>query len=301
MTSGSSRWLVGTSGWMYSSWRPSFYPEGLGQPRWLARYAEEFPVVEVNATFYRLARETAAQRWADVTPAGFRFVVKGSRFLTHSRKLGDVDTGIGRFFAPLAPLAGKLTAVLWQLPPWMTVDADLLARFLDAAAADPVGSRIQHAVEFRHPSWQIDPVYDMLDSRNAMTVNVSGPQLPDDRVVTGGRAYVRFHGLTNGYRHDYSDEQLASWAQHIARQPAALAFFNNDAGGRAVKNARQLVRLLAEMGERLEERKQAEQRHHRTGALGQGSHRQRPAARGHVAAQREQLAHTARVDERDAR
>lgn len=267
MTARAARWLVGTSGWVYPSWRPSFYPEGLPQTLWLERYAEEFPVVEVNATFYRLMRSTTAARWAEATPDAFRFMVKGSRFLTHTRKLADSDGGIRRFFAPLEPLAPKITATLWQLPPWMTVDVALLERFLDAVQSDPLGSQLQHAVEFRHPSWQIDSAYAALAARGALTVNVSGPQLPDDRVVTGGRAYVRFHGLQAGYTHDYTDRELAPWAEHIARQADALVFFNNDAGGRAVTNARQMIALLAKVGERLEEREQSEHRHHRASAV----------------------------------
>jgi uncharacterized protein YecE (DUF72 family) len=231
--------LVGTSGWVYPSWRGDYYPRGLPQSKWLAHYAAEFPTVEVNSTFYRLARTSAVETWAAAVPADFRFVVKGSRYLTHMRRLRDVDAGVQRFFVPLEPLGDKLAAVLWQLPPNDRVDAARLDEFLAA-----LPSHVAHAVEFRHPSWLTDDVAAVMSRRGAMTVNVSGPQLPARTDVTGGRPYVRFHGLRPGYEYDYTAADLDPWVDHLGRYEDGFAFFNNDVGGHAVNNARSLRSIL---------------------------------------------------------
>jgi uncharacterized protein YecE (DUF72 family) len=227
-----SRHLVGTSGWVYPSWRRTVYPDGTPQSEWLRHYATLFPTVEVNATFYRLASTATVAKWADTVPSRFRFVVKGSRYLTHIRRLDDVADGLQRFFASVDPLRDKLTAVLWQLPPTFPADVERLNRFLDALPRRP-----QPAFEFRHESWRTDEVVRLLDDRGAMTVAVSARDTKADHVVTGGRAYVRFHGLLGGYAHDYTDAELAPWATFVAAAPAALVYFNNDAYGLAAKNA----------------------------------------------------------------
>ena len=239
-----SRRLVGTSGWVYPSWRRTVYPVGTPQGEWLRHYATLFPTVEVNATFYRLASRATVARWAEAVPSRFRFVVKGSRYLTHIRRLDDVTDGLRRFFASVEPMGDKLTAVLWQLPPTFPADVDLLQRFLEALPRRP-----QPAFEFRHASWRTEAVGEVLAERGAMTVAVSGPHSDSDRPLTGGRAYVRFHGLAGGYAHDYTDGELAPWARFVAAAPAALVYFNNDALGMAVKNALRFTELVAARSE----------------------------------------------------
>ena len=231
--------LVGTSGWVYPTWRGTYYPPGLAQSKWLAHYAAEFPTVEVNSTFYRLAKPAVTARWAALVPADFRFVVKGSRYLTHIRRLRDVGTGLERFFEPLRPLGDKLAAVLWQLPPNDHVDVERLDDFL---AQLPSG--VAHAVEFRHPSWLVDDVAAVMSRHDAMTVNVSGPQFPARTDVTGAGPYVRFHGLRPGYEYDYTASDLAPWAEHLRHHTGGYAFFNNDVGGHAVVNARSFRGML---------------------------------------------------------
>ena len=232
------RVLVGTSGWVYRDWAATMY-RGIPRSRWLEHYAETFPTVEVNSTFYRLPSIRAVTAWRAQVPAGFRFVVKGSRYLTHMKRLTDTTDGLLRFFERLEPLADCLDTVLWQLPPNLQLDLSRLDAFL---AALPTAMR--HAVEFRHPSWQCAATYALLDRRQALTVAVSGPQLPEDHTVTGGAAYVRFHGLRSGYAYDYTDEDLAPWARWLQTQTDGFAFFNNDVGGHAVRNALRLRELL---------------------------------------------------------
>jgi uncharacterized protein YecE (DUF72 family) len=230
--------LVGTSGWVYSDWAGRLYRD-VPRSRWLQRYAEVFATVEVNATFYRLPTVRAVSSWRTQVPPHFRFVVKGSRYLTHMKRLTDRGDGVRRFFERLEPLGECLDTVLWQLPPNMHVDAERLDAFL---AALPTSTR--HAVEFRHVSWQRADVYELLDRRGVLTVAVSGPQLPEDHTVTGGAAYVRFHGLRPGYAYDYTDGDLRPWAKWLRMQSDGHAFFNNDGRGHAVKNAIRFRELL---------------------------------------------------------
>ncbi len=138
---------IGCSGWQYRDWRGVLYPEGLGQARWLARYAEVFDTVEVNSTFYRLASEKAVARWVEQVPPDFCFALKASRYLIHMKKLRDIEDGIGRFYERIRPLTGtpKMGPVLWQLPEWFRRDDDVLGH---ALALLPDG---RHCFEFRDP------------------------------------------------------------------------------------------------------------------------------------------------------
>lgn len=235
--------LVGTSGWVYRDWAGRFYPPGLPQRQWLQHYATRFPTVEVNGTFYRLPSVTTVAGWRERVPDSFQFVVKGSRFITHMKRLTNLDDAVTRFFEPLTPLGPTLAVVLWQLPPNMRQDDERLAR-LDRFLGDLPAGGPRYAVEFRHPSWQSDEGFDLLARHGAMVVNVSGPQLPADTTVIGDCVYVRFHGLRPGYHYDYTLADLRPWAQHLRRHGAGYAFFNNDLGGHAVDNAGTLEGLL---------------------------------------------------------
>ena len=139
-----SRIRIGTSGYQYRHWRGVLYPQGLAQRRWLERYAELFDTVELNATFYRLPSPEAVDRWRDAAPAGFTFAVKGSRYLTHMKRLLDAGQGLRRFYGPIARLGPKLGPVLWQLPPHLAPDLPRLDRFLARLppAATPSSSGI---------------------------------------------------------------------------------------------------------------------------------------------------------------
>jgi uncharacterized protein YecE (DUF72 family) len=229
---------VGTSGWVYPDWAGRLYA-GVPRARWLEHYAGRFPTVEVNATFYRLPSVKAVARWRESVPAGFRFVVKGSRYLTHIKRLTDTTEGLRRFFERVEPLGPCLDTVLWQLPPNMRLDVERLDAFLAA-----LPTHVRHAVEFRHASWQVPDAYAVLDRHHAMLVSVSGPQLPEDRTVTDGGVYVRFHGLRPGYAYDYTDADLRPWATWLRSQRDGFAFFNNDVGGHAIENALRLTQML---------------------------------------------------------
>jgi uncharacterized protein YecE (DUF72 family) len=147
-----TRIRIGCSGWNYKDWRGRVYPEGLPARRWLEHYATLFDTVEVNSTFYRLARPQAVEQWLRQTPDDFLFAVKASQYMTHMKRLRDLGPSMKRFYDGIAPLASspKLGPVLWQLPGRMKADVPLLESALDQL---PPG---RHAFEFRHPSWFSD-------------------------------------------------------------------------------------------------------------------------------------------------
>jgi uncharacterized protein YecE (DUF72 family) len=228
---------VGCSGWNYSSWRGAVYPPGMPASRWLARYAELFDTVEVNATFYRLIAREAVARWVAQTPAGFVFAVKASRYLTHVKRLSGIGQGLARFYERIEPLieADRLGAVLWQLPESFRRDD---ARLAGALAALPAG---RHAFEFRHPSWFAPEVYELLRERHAALVIGDHPDRPfQAHVLTASWSYVRFHYGAHGRNGNYSAGDLAAWAERLEPwRPRAELFlyFNNDWSAFAPRNA----------------------------------------------------------------
>jgi len=240
-----ARILVGTSGYQYRHWRNVLYPPGLGTARWLDRYASLFPTLELNTTFYRLASAAAATRWSEITPQGFVFAAKGSRYITHMKKLTDPAAALDRFFAPLRPLGSKLQVVLWQLPPRFEVDA--LPRLDAFLGMLPRGFR--YAVEFREPSWYLDETCDVLEAHGAAFCEHDLIPLPPPR-LTGGFRYLRFHGASARYDGRYGPRALAPVADDLARARRrgtdAYVFFNNDIGGHAVHDALTLRRALGE-------------------------------------------------------
>jgi uncharacterized protein YecE (DUF72 family) len=237
---------IGCSGWVYRDWRGVLYPPGLPQRSWLARYAEVFDTVEVNSTFYRLARPGAADGWLAATPPGFLFTCKASRYLTHMKRLRDMADGIERFYAAIAPLpaSDRFGPVLWQLPERDRLDLPRLAAALDAL---PEG---RHAFEFRHPSWFTDDVLELLRWHRVALVIGDHPERPwQPRVLTTDFTFVRFHYGARGRRGNYARSEIEAWAQELLRLAGSadvLAYFNNDWEGFAVRNGRALKRLLGQ-------------------------------------------------------
>jgi uncharacterized protein YecE (DUF72 family) len=236
---------IGCSGWQYASWRERFYPPGTPQRLWLASYAERFDTVEVNSTFYRLARRSAVENWVRDTPAGFTFAVKASRYLTHVRRLHEIADGIRRFYEPLQPLieAGRLGPVLWQLPENFHRNDERLAEWLGLL---PDGL---HTIEFRHPSWFCPPVLDALRAHEVALAIGDHPSRPfQSYEATAGWRFVRFHHGHRGRRGNYSRTELETWARRITqwrRQTAVWAYFNNDWEEFAPGNAAALRSMLA--------------------------------------------------------
>lgn len=240
---------VGTSGWAYDDWAGRFYPEGVGRRRWFSHYAQHFGVVELNGTFYGLPRTSTVEKWHDEAPDRFRFAVKGSRWVTHQKKLRDPEQGVRNVVERLAPLKTFLGVWLWQLPPNLHRDVPRLRHFLEVLPRS-----VPHAVEFRHASWYDDEVEQALRDHGVAWVWLSDRTMPDATPVTADHVYVRFHGLSEDsdqrYRWDYRADELRPWATRLVQEAEggrdAWVFFNNDHAAHAPHNAQTLVELLGD-------------------------------------------------------
>ena len=235
---------IGCSGWVYKHWRGSFYPEGLPQKRWFERYAEDFDTVEINASFYRVPLASTFEGWRAKAPSGFRYAVKVNRFITHMKKLVDCGEALGQFIGLARPLADRLGPLLYQLPPSLHKDVQRLEAFLEMLPPD-----LEQVFEFRHRSWYEEDVLELLDRYGVGFVSHDLVGLKTPRWASGRTAYVRFHGTSGKYRGRYSDKQIEEWAEWVVAQRqqgrSAWAYFNNDIGGAAIEDARNLRSLIA--------------------------------------------------------
>ncbi|WP_432943944.1 DUF72 domain-containing protein [Kribbella sp. CA-253562] len=232
---------IGISGWRYAPWRKVFYPEGLPQRAELEYASRRLNSIELNGSFYSLQRPSSYQRWYDQTPRGFVFAVKGPRFVTHMKKLDDVQTPLANFFASgVLALGEKFGPVLWQLPPTLGYDADRLARFFDllprttGEAAQlahkhddrmidrslleaSVEQPIRHALEVRHASYEQASFVDLLRAHDVGLVcaDTAGKWPMLDDVTASDFVYVRLHGAEELYVSGYDDDALDRWAGRI--------------------------------------------------------------------------------------
>ncbi len=240
-----SNLYIGTSGWNYDHWRNGvFYPAGMPASRWLDHYASHFNSVELNVTFYRLVPKQTFQNWYKKTPKGFYFVAKGSRFITHIKRIKSVAEPLDVFLKNAAPLKEKLLAILWQFGPAFKKDLGRLEIFLELLKKR---SSTRQAFEFRHESWFGPDVYELLKHYNACLSVAHSHRYPCVKAETADFLYLRFHGGTL-YRSNYSDDQLKQWADYARRsgKKDILAYFNNDAEGFAVQNGLKFRELLSE-------------------------------------------------------
>ncbi|HOE76857.1 MAG TPA: DUF72 domain-containing protein [Rectinema sp.] len=254
---------VGTSGWNYEDWRGTFYPEKLPKTKWLEFYAEHFDSIEVNATFYHEMRQSTYERWRKVTPEGFCWAVKASRFITHIKRLHDVKEPLERFLGSASTLGDKLGVVLFQLPPSLAFEKGVLEEFsatLRGAGFGEAGMRsgsitlrtlpaLRFAIEPRHKSWIQDEALDCLRALGfGFCVSDTGGRYPYREAVTSDFAYIRLHGPTSLYSSCYSDKELELWAQKIiAMNCDAYVYFDNDVMGYAPQNALTLKRFMKEI------------------------------------------------------
>jgi len=277
------RTYVGISGWRYPPWRGAFYPKRLAQRRELEYAAGKLSSIEINGSFYALQRPEHYQRWYAETPEGFVFSVKGGRFITHMKKLRDVDLPLANFFASgVLALTDKLGPLLWQLPPMLGFDSERLGAFFDllprtttAAAQLALGHDerltdrdwtttdaerpLRHAVEIRHQSY-LDPAFLTLlrDKDIAVVVADTAGKWPLLEAITSDFAYVRLHGDKELYVSGYSEAALDRWAVLLhgwrtgqttpdGRARDVFVYFDNDVKVHAPYNAIDLARRLEEM------------------------------------------------------
>lgn len=237
---------IGTSGWSYDHWNGVLYEHGLATKDRLARYVQEFNTVELNASFYRWPRETTFEGWQRRLPPGFQLAVKAPRGLTHAKRLYQPEVWVERIERSWHALGDKRSVLLVQLHPQHQRDEARLDYFLGAL---PWWIRV--AVEFRHPSWHTDAVFEILERHGAAYCIMSGAQLPCILRVTAPFVYVRLHGPDTEwlYGGSYSDQDLSWWSDRIREWRDSgldvFGYFNNDGEGDAVRNARTLRDMLS--------------------------------------------------------
>jgi uncharacterized protein YecE (DUF72 family) len=234
---------IGCSGWFYWHWKGIFYPEAEPTHRWFKHYARAFDTVELNAPFYKWPKPVTVRGWKRNAPAAFRYTVKVNREITHERRLVRTKRLVGSFYEIGDILGSHMGCFLFQFPPGYRYTAARLKSLV--AQLDPAR---RNAVEFRHKSWWRSSVYRAFARRKLSFCAVSAPRLPEELPPKADVLYVRFHGRSRWYRHDYSREELTTWARKIAVSGAkeAWIYFNNDREGFAIKNAVELRDLLRE-------------------------------------------------------
>ena len=237
-----SELFIGTSGWNYPHWQGVFYPQGLREDKWLEHYTKFFNCVELNVTFYRLLQKKTFENWHKRTPKDFHFVAKGSRFITHIKKIKGIGESLKLFIDNAVGLEEKLAAILWQLPPGFKKDLKRLESFLKLLKK----LNIRQAFEFRNESWFDKETYTLLKEYNACLCIAHSSRFSCVKEVTADFLYLRFHGGEALYSSNYSDRELKEWVNFTKKfsHKDILAFFNNDAYGYAVKNALRFKELL---------------------------------------------------------
>ncbi len=273
-TTGMGEVRVGISGWTYAPWRGDFYPEGLPQRRELEYAASQLTSIEINGSFYSLQRPSSWARWRAEVPEDFCFAVKGGRFITHMKRLRDVEAPLANFFASgVLALGPTLGPLLWQLPATLPYDATVLGDFLDllprttheaSALAGRHDDRlsgdrlwsgevedrpVRHALEPRHRSFGSNAARAQLaEAGVALVVADSAGTWPRFEQAVGPFVYVRLHGDEELYASGYTDEALAHWAERVRGWTAAgrdaFVYFDNDIKGYAPHDARRLIALL---------------------------------------------------------
>jgi uncharacterized protein YecE (DUF72 family) len=232
---------IGCSGWQYKHWRGGFYPTALPATRWLEHYATHFDTVEINNSFYRLPEAHTFAEWRRRVPRSFVYAVKASRYLTHMKKLNEPGPPLALFFSRARRLGARLGPVLYQLPPRWPRNLERLAIFLRT-----LPTRRRHAIEFREPSWYCDETYDLLRRHHVALCLHDMAGSATGRHLVGPFVYLRLHGPQR-YAGRYSDRNLERWAEWCAdrrRQGMSVyAYFNNDTGGHAPRDALRLREL----------------------------------------------------------
>lgn len=228
--------LIGTSGYSYPEWKGNFYPEKMAAKDFLRYYAERFPTVEINNTFYRMPTAALLNGWAEQVPDNFTFVIKAPKRITHDRRLQDCGELLGYLLPITATLGSRLGPLLFQLPPNFKKDT---ARLKDFFAQMPERRRV--AFEFRHASWFDDETFDVLKSAGAaLCVADTGEEPATPLVATTDWGYLRLR------REDFSDKELRDWAKRIREQPwkDAFVFLKHEEEGKGPKLAARLTEFV---------------------------------------------------------
>lgn len=234
---------IGTSGWVYKHWMDIFYPPHLPSDQQLSFYAQHFSTVEIDFSFYRLPERSVFENWREQTPSKFLFAVKGSRYLTHMKKLKDPIEPLSRLMERASGLEEKLGPILFQFPHTWHINIERLQPFLELLQTYP---QQRFTLEFRHQSWLIPEVYKLLERAGVALCLPVSPTVPLDVCLTTPWTYIRMH--SGQWNVGYSDEELATWAERIrsfiAQGFDVYVYFNNDPDGHAIRDAQKLYILL---------------------------------------------------------
>jgi uncharacterized protein YecE (DUF72 family) len=235
---------IGTSGWHYKHWKGPFYPAEIADEDQLDFYCSKFKTVELNNSFYKLPTSATFTSWRKASPADFLFAVKGSRFITHLKKLKLDKEGIKLFFSRIRYLKEKLGPVLFQLPPRWKCNPERLEHFLSI-----LPSKYKYAFEFRDTSWYNQEIYDLLLQYDCAfcIYELAGHKSPEE--VTSRLVYIRLHGPSaNKYQGSYTPAQLNAWAKKCLswqkKGKDVYLYFDNDQQGYAALNAQKMLHLL---------------------------------------------------------
>ncbi len=243
---------IGTSGWAYGHWDNIFYPEGISSKEKLRYFSRYFKTVEVNYSFYHLPRPATYQNWRRETPAGFIFSVKASRFITHIKRLKEAGSAWEGFLKNALNLKEKLGPILFQLPPsFQATDVNLkrldgFLKLIGDTGKRERGFRARYAFEFRHNSWLNKGLYSRLKKYNAAWVIADSPHYPRADVITADFVYLRLHGSKAMFSSKYTKKELRNLSDKIKKWITlsdVYVYFNNDAMGYALENARDLISL----------------------------------------------------------
>ncbi len=242
---------IGTSGWQYKHWNARFFPPELPKKDWLRYLSSKFRTVEVNTTFYHMARVSTFEKWKKEAPAGFLFTLKFYRLFTHLKKLqlGKEELEIlEAFIKNGSRLAKKLGPILIQFPPSFKKDLDKLGFLFDQIRKieKELKLKLKLACEFRHPTWFENEVYEYMTQHNAAFVITNSPAWPSKIIRTADFVYMRFHGRTKLFASNYTKPELKKWHKELVKLEAKeiYAYFNNDANAYAADNALYLKKLF---------------------------------------------------------
>ena len=240
--------LIGTSGWTYPDWKGTFYPAKLPNAKFLEFYGNQFSTVEVNYSFYRLPTAATYEKWVAQVPKGFVFAVKASRLITHIKRLQGADEPWDVFLQNTQSLGSRLGPILFQFPASFRIDQARLSEFLNMARTVMSGANLRLVFEFRHASWFVDKIYRLLSDHGAALCIADSPRYPRREIATTTFMYLRFHGRNQLFASKYTKTDLSKEARKIRRYVQGgqdvYAYFNNDAQGYAVKNARMLMTMI---------------------------------------------------------
>ena len=232
--------FAGTSGFAYAQWKPQFYPAKLPANKFLEHYAQRLNSVEINYTFRRMPSAATLEKWADATPAGFLFALKGHMRITHIMRLKNAAEATGVFLRAIDPLraARRLGPVLFQLPPQMRCDIEVLRTFVEILPED-----LRYAFEFRHASWLVDEVYRLLEGRNISLRVAESEKFEVPEVVTADFVYYRLR------KPEYTAEDIesiAARAQELLRQGKDLfLMFKHEETPDGALHAEEVLRKVA--------------------------------------------------------